>query len=701
MGDILQWLGGFLSLFWKVIVSYCTYGMPFAVAHGVVVAMLVYDTWYSKILLETKALEAWRPRRGPRPPEMDASGSALEAGPRSDKEAETTHILDQFVAECKRLGGQGFFVPMTDFSDRLDSIVDGITSELHDRTNLFILVGVAGSLLGIFEFAYLSNGVLQNAALQPGERLIKLGEFLSSSMAKAFPVGFMGLVFTFVAQVLTSRPERRLRTALTAATRWALEVRKEESSSQAQIVRDSVRAMQGAMRPLENLQEALTGSIEPVVKGLGERLEESLKLVKTQFDEMQRTNAGTREIVGAVNEAVASLRKIVDNLIEQGGQAQQLNANAIQIQQQQMVSLFEFRENVNASLDQVATINRSLIDAIDRIETMANGVHQAAQMKFDEVARDTLKAWRGMSDEIKDLVVVDHTNLLDGVASQVKEVEGSLLAASSELHAVAGGVRMTLDGLKAMPDSLLGEIKKNFSILSDASIQLWNSKTSDFVLDMQRQYLHYFSAVQDETGKVRQALQNASEALEGVSRSMDMIMKDSLRLAIREVKSELAGGIEGINRIVATYPKITDDILTLSNGLTVAVEKAGAIQQESMTWLEGVRGAHEHITEINNLLAEALRQSQMERSPSAAGQMNGLLEQNVTELRRISGLFEQAKNLIPPSDQVQNELREVIASLAVIRGDLERSRRVLETANQPHDDEPDGWWPPWPFRNRG
>jgi hypothetical protein len=173
--EFLHLVKEFFELLSKLVWGYFTYGWFFVIAHAVVVERIIYDSWYRKIRQETNALLHWNPQTN-----KDEAGR---------EHGEASQVLDQFVAESEKLGPKGFFVPMTDFSDRLDSIVDGMLAELHDRTNLFILVGIAGTLFGVSEFAFRAFEALSNTALPPGERVTELAKYLSSSMAKAFPWG--------------------------------------------------------------------------------------------------------------------------------------------------------------------------------------------------------------------------------------------------------------------------------------------------------------------------------------------------------------------------------------------------------------------------------------------------------------------------------------------------------------------------------
>jgi hypothetical protein len=715
MQVLIEWLFGSIPLLGKLFLNYITNGPFFVVLHLIVV-WLFYRTWYSKVSVEADALERWKPRG---PASADAGGwparRRLPWWPRRRGGAETTRILDQFVADCDKLGGQGVFIPMTDFSDRLDSIVDGITAEMHDRTNLFILVGVAGTLLGVFEFAFRAHDVLLANAGDPGKGLPDLSTILTDSMSKAFPVGFVGLLLTFASQVIASFPERRLRTALAEATGKALKAREETSRSQAGSLQDSVRAMQeamtrsvesmrGALSPLANLQETLGKFVEPAMNQLRDHLGNSLKLVSAQFDEMQKTNAGTQEIVNSAKQAVGSLREIVGSLVNQAEQTRAVNDNTIQLQRQQQESLAAFSATIAQQLGQVKLINDSINTAAANVESLPGRMQGATQATLDGLARDTLSAWRGMSDELKAVVVGEHKQLLEGVAAQAQSIHDSLLAASSRLDGVASEVRASVDGLTHLPEHLEGEMKKVFGLIAVSSTDYWNGRTDDFVSLMSEHQANFLRVIRERTEDVERSLREASNQLTDISQRMDLILGDSLKAAIKEAKSEIEVGLQQVNRVlIETYPQMSRDVIALSGGLRDAVEQSREIQRESAAWLGGIQGAYGKLEEINRLLTQALERAREENAPTNAEQARALLQQNVEEVRRLSDLFARVGQLIPAPAQVQN-------ASDGLRAGLDRATHLLtqirnDLAARLHEEPPDDgprWWPSnWFSRRRG
>src|SRR4051794_25440030 len=110
-----------LGLLWQLILNYFT-AWPFVVAHGVVLILALAAL--RDVSREQTTLDSWR---------VDPSAAI-----RSRSVIST--ILNSFVRECKRVGSRGTFIPMTDYSDRIDAIADGLVSAIHDRVNMFLVV---------------------------------------------------------------------------------------------------------------------------------------------------------------------------------------------------------------------------------------------------------------------------------------------------------------------------------------------------------------------------------------------------------------------------------------------------------------------------------------------------------------------------------------------------------------------------------
>src|SRR6202171_6320059 len=166
-----------LQLLKEILRAYVVGAPWFALLHVIVV--LFIGSTMRKLLAATQELKKWEPGQ-------PGEGAAM--------------VLAAFVEDSNRLGARGFVVPITDYSDRLDAQVENIVDEVSERTALLLIVGIAGTIFGVFEFAS------RSLAVASGDRLARIGEILAASIAKAFPVGFVGLILMMAFQLAMALP---------------------------------------------------------------------------------------------------------------------------------------------------------------------------------------------------------------------------------------------------------------------------------------------------------------------------------------------------------------------------------------------------------------------------------------------------------------------------------------------------------------
>ncbi|MDX2044367.1 MAG: methyl-accepting chemotaxis protein [Acidobacteriota bacterium] len=424
------------DIFWAIAKGYFFDGWFFAFVH-LVVLLFLRSSWQS-VSNAASELEMWHPKSNQSNDggvQLPNSGGVMLLGdgekpiPRA---SQPVSILDLYVGESEKMGAQGAFVPMGDYSDRLDSIIDGLISEMQDRTNLFLIVGIAGTLFGLFEFAFLSYSELQKSDPQAGGQLLKFGEYLSRSMSKAFPVGFMGLVLTLFAQLLSARPEGRLRAALADAARRALERRKEASVSQVENLRQAVAAMQKAMQPLENLSDTLTRGLDPVRETLGERLGELLGLVKEQFDQMQQTNQNLQEAVGKLQGGVNSFGTVTTRMEDSFRQLPAMLDSLSALQNRQRESIEAFDEQVAARLQEAQKLDDVLKEAIRNFGQMPQQLAGDFKEAFNGLGNEALDAWDNYSGEYTKNLQAVYQNFLHSINGSANDVKNGLNEAANE-----------------------------------------------------------------------------------------------------------------------------------------------------------------------------------------------------------------------------------------------------------------------------
>ena len=493
---LLEEHSAFLPKLWDLLSGYWTQGKPFLALHLLVI-VFIFWTWRKKIQPEINALRDWRPQP--------------ESGQPGDTSIQTTPILDDFVLDSKRLGPGGSSVPMTDYSDRLDSIADSLVAQLHDQTNLFIIVGVAGTLFGIFEFAFNA----QNASSSVQE----LGRYLTSSMSKAFPVGFMGLVLAFFSQLIVALPERRLREALSKATRKALGYRASIIQTQAQMVQQAAEDIKTAMAPVKGLEATLTDSLKPVVDTLADRLDQTLVLVRDQFTELEKATNSVHNAVNSVKEGVTSLQTAANSMEGLLQNAPEVLRNITSTQAHQQASLEEFETTLGEHLSQSREISTALRTAAEGLTALPQSLSQGMGLMFNRIGEESLAVWGNMSDELAVGIRADYEQLLNDVTAQAEGINQIVAEMSKELKEVTQVTDNAIRGFNELPNNVLTKLDEAFNNLSIQSAAAWKQSSVEFMQQLSADYTGLLENINAQASSVSQSVADVSKDLNNVASS--------------------------------------------------------------------------------------------------------------------------------------------------------------------------------------
>lgn len=627
----------FLNLLWALISGYVINGFVFLLLH-VLVVVLIRNSW-RRIDAEAEVLNKWAPH--------DARASSVgenlsRAYEESSTQSGTTEILDQFVYESSKLGKQGLFVPITDFSDRLDSTVDGMLAELNDRTNLFLIVGIAGTLFGVFEFAFKSYTTLAAGALPPGERVLKLGEFLSGSMSKAFPVGFMGLALTFFSQALAARPERKLRKALSGATRKALWNRQETSKSQAEVIRAAVEAIKEGMRPLNELRATLTQSVQPVIEVFGTRLEQSLRLVEVQFEKLQETTAGLQSAVDGVHTGVSSLQTAADSLQTLTKDTPEVLRGIVELQGAQVSSFDKYNEVFDTHITQARQINVALNTAVEGVQSLKKEIVSETKSAFEEISRESIANFSGTSETMHRQLKAGYDTLINNADERINEILKALTLSITGLEELTKNASSTMRSLTELPDGVLNSLSATFGQLKGESLRLWGDMSGEFGRGVQNSYVSFLSSVEGETKSITTSLQEAAGQWQRVAVNAESILKDPITQVINDAKTEITGGLTSLETsLMSRVPQLSGDIETLAGSLSGIQTRVESVQTAFDFWFNGAVKAQGIVNDIHASLSGVLGEIQRADLTADRQKLYDMLQESLREIRRANLRLEQ------------------------------------------------------------
>jgi len=603
-------LTDFFTLLSALAAGYIFKGWPFLVAH-LFVAYLVRNSWV-ELNRERRALESWDVPKAT-DDDIDESTASLtdgrvdvarwEASPptnvKPEKKGETIAVLERFVDESRVMGAKGLFVPMTDFSDRLDSAVEGKIAELHDRTNLFLYVGIAGTMFGVFEFSFRSYNLIMSNVAQ-SEKLIRFGEYLSGSMSKAFPVGFFGLVFTFIAQIIATRPEIRLREELSEATRKALEARQAATHSQAELIQKASAAIAKAMEPLKNLEKTLSESLKPVVEVFGERLDKSLGLIETQFKRLETTSAGLQAAVDDVRKAVGSIADATKSLNSLIKETPKVINRLVELEEKHKLSLEQVDALFKQHFEQAHQLSNALQKAIGDLSTLSERVISEASEGIKRIEVASSESWTSAAEELRKKLETELAELFKEAARRMAEINSTVNSALTVMNAVGSASAASITAVGKLAPEIAEAYKSSLDNVGQESFKLWTDLSDKLFVDSrqqwdelnvklfvgsQRQYQAYVDAVQTGTTESSKALKDAATEWDTIARHSQTILKDPVQAAVAEARTDLVKHLTSLDaKLSDRIKQFSVELTELQNSTSQLVVKVGSINKDLSNW---------------------------------------------------------------------------------------------------------------------
>jgi hypothetical protein len=481
--------------FGSILYNYVTEGWFFCVIH-IILLILTWRT-VNEIRHETKELIEWVPGK---------SG-----------QCQCTTVLAQFVDECSHWGAHGILTPLTDFTDRLDSRVEGMMEGLSGRINLFLIVGVAGTFAGLFDFANGMVAQLTGNADSADPRIVVSA--LTSGLAKALPVSIVGIALTIAGHIYASHLEGRFRSALTNATQQAMQYRRQQNQSLADLLREAVL-------PFRDVSQVMATTIRPVLEQV-ERSATSISTCLAPFSQsVERFSGAIEHMSQAVNQ--------ID---------QTLSAS-----QAHMAELKETR-------DRLTTKTANLVERMERIESV-----------MSRASEDLGKGAEHISD------------LADGLAGAVKDSMGEMqseivtqwqYACAEYLKALAPVVQM----LQATNEDLRQSgraLNTGFaSGLADVTQQM-QSSWGQLVNQMMGVHDQRFAALNTSLVEVNNKLVEAAQTFHSAALHSDTVQREGAAGVVRELLRDYDSSLQEIRQF------LQED---LPPGLVSLREGVGEMQQ--------------------------------------------------------------------------------------------------------------------------
>jgi len=510
----------FGSVFWDLFNRYLTQGFPFFCLHVIVILIIIFKS-FKEINNEIKDIEKFE-----KSPDNEERSSNKQKG-------KTAKLLYEFVAESEKLGKLGFFVPMTDYSDRIDSIADGIVGELHDRVNLLLVVGIAGTMFGVFEFVITSTIA--------GMNIEKLSELLLTSMGKAFPVGFMGLILMFVFQLLASRKEGVFREKLANATSTAIQKRSESSKQRTEPVKQIMKDLQTSIEPLKNLQATLGETIQPVVEKFGEQLKESLKSIEEQSKNLQG-------IMSTITDLINGIKGSTDNLEALLKDAPQVIQQTIKLQEKQQEAVNEFQKNLEKAKETMVNMN----NASQALQQLPQNISSEMKTVFENLSQGLSDSWEKMSEKCLSDMSNEYSQFAYELKQSAKNIEDTFKNSIESIKSRTADFFGSLDDTKALID--------NFKKYIDSSFL-------PSVNELQNEAISWLEKLKQAQASIQDTLEKARDILEKVRPEASKDLHRLIEQSITELKDEHET-IKKLQSLIPSAHNILEQIKETTKTLT-------------------------------------------------------------------------------------------------------------------------------------
>jgi ABC-type transporter Mla subunit MlaD len=607
--------------------SYYTHqGVWFFLAHLVVLATIVH-LWWFQILRQTKALEWWPERSSP--------------------ESRAASILNQFVEECRKLGPRGIAVPMSDFADRLDSHVAVYIDRLHSRVNLFLIVGVAGTFYAMFSFVTKIGG--------DGADVSKA---LRDGLTQAFPIGFFGLVWTFLGHYGAFIVEERLRKALNGATQRAMKVRADH-------LQTPLDQLALALEPLKDLQATLQQTLAPVIEGFREELKTASTLMGEQVQPLaaavQEFHKAAAELSGPT-ERLAEVAQGMPRILEGIARLQQEVATVVG----GMASTSEeTRTNLSAAAEQLSS-------AAAAIRALPSQLATETSLSLARVHENVCEIWSSSSgkffaelEPVREALVsagaalgsagamlAEMPGRIEGQTAEslqalTDKVTGMITDAVDRVAAAAHGLDKLCGNLGGAAGAMTQAFEQQCASLARQSAEAWRNASETFLRDVGNRAEAHWAGIRSASQQAATQLHEAARELVTTSNAVDQILKKSLEEIYQQAAQQARPHLERLERTVTyQYPLILNNLGQAAQHSSTVAGNVERVQQELKLSGDHVQAAGQAFKEAARRLEELLAM------PGRNGEVLG-------ELRKIHGALGTIEAHLRPRSKPKGSVQKI------------------------------------------
>lgn len=437
-----------MSLLGELLRSYVVHAWPFALLH--LLLMLAITRSLAELRRDREAILSWNP---------DDVEAFLESG--------VIRLLRSFASASTRMGALGTLAAIDEYAAEIRAFADVRFAAIHARINMLLVVGIAGTLFGIFEFA------ARSGALSGDDQLASIGALLSSSMAKAFPVGFVGLVLMLSFEFRASRDEQEYAAVAGAAIAAALDRRNRGFMPATQVLSDTAARVEVALQPLRDLRSTLAETLAPVLSTLQTTLGESLNVARAQVNAAETAYKTLAAAVGTLEANASALTGCVRDLRGSLHTLPKVMEQSVAIQEAQQRVLLAAQTLLEGSVETAERFAREIMANAEHLRDLpgqvASTTGQVAADTFGPIRDQSLATWKELFDELLGTLQREYGQHIADVQMRSREIESSLGAAAREWHRLAQSSETLLsDPAKVAVEELRAALRALMAEANDA-----------------------------------------------------------------------------------------------------------------------------------------------------------------------------------------------------------------------------------------
>lgn len=513
---------------------------PFVLAiFFLVLVFVIYQAW--RVTRETRACRFW----------------IANDDDRSD--GQVVQQLRLFLEESERWRHQGIAVAMTDYSDRIDSLIEGLTDQLHNGVNLFLIVGLAGTFFGMAEFA-------RQAPLISGSTDARdVLEALKNALGQSFPVGFVGLCLTIVVHPFADWFEAHLRRATKDAVNHALRLRTANLNQDASGIAELLGKLPGMLQStLYALQASTVEQLKPLLdipKAIHDTQSELLDPLRRVFTESRKewsdTVAKLNKQSNRTAEALEKLEFPINTLTSKIAQitdlvdANEKAVNRINSKSEELASLLlSLQEQIRGTVGEIGACIR---DFAVLPEDLRTHLKDAGKSLIDSV--------RLYYEKIGEEYVV---SLRDLAAANSSEITAASARASQSVVEAAESLRISADSMTPL---LQTAITAGANLLSGHLVS-FNTAFSEHFPGAVEKLAQTLSVASEQIDLARRILESMAVSADSSSEHARLWSEVSSRLA--DLQREIRADTDQIG----TFTGHIRDSATTFSALSPAIEES-------------------------------------------------------------------------------------------------------------------------------